>query len=155
MSPHPRPSTARIVLIACISLLPPACGGPPEGRVAVFPASGKVTYQGKPLPGATVLFRRPDPDPKIPSPMGTTGEDGSFTLHTYEPDDGGPAGDYLVAISTYPRTSRDNGSIQIGEKAKAKPPVDVLKGQFADPKTSGLKAAIKPGANELGPFDLK
>lgn len=97
-----------------------------------------------------VLLRRPDVNPKVPSPMATTTADGSFILHTYEPDDGAPAGDYLVAISTAPTATKSGPSLKEVER-----PIDHLKGRYADPKTSGLKATIKPGSNELPPFDLK
>jgi hypothetical protein len=149
LSPHPRPSRCRIVLVGCLAFVPLACGGPSEERVPVHPTSGKVTFEGKPLPGALVLLRRPDPDPKVPSPTATTTADGSFILHTYEPDDGAPAGDYLVAISTAPTATKSGPSLK-----KVERPIDHLKGRYADPKTSGLKATIKPGSNTLEPFVL-
>jgi hypothetical protein len=128
-----------------------ACGEPSERRVRVSPASGTVTYQGKPLPGAFILFRKAEIDPEVPSPTATTGEDGSFALTTYENKDGAPAGDYVVTISTAPTTVVEK---KVSLK-KAERPVDHLKGKYADPKTSGLKATIKPGVNRLEPFDLK
>ncbi len=150
LSPHPRPSTARIVLVACLALVPLACGEPSEKRAPLFPASGKVTFEGKPLPGAFVLLRKAAPDPDVPSPNAITGEDGSFVLTTYENQDGAPAGDYVVTISTAPRPVEKRVSLK-----KAEPHVDLLKGKYADPKSSGLRATIKPGSNALEPFELK
>jgi hypothetical protein len=149
VSLRPRPSTVQIVLVACLAFIPLACGGP-EGRVPLFEAFGTVTYQGKPLPGAFVLFRKEVIDPNVPSPTATTGEDGSFVLTTYEDKDGAPAGDYLVAISTAPRTPTEK-KVSL---TKVELPVDHLKGRYGDPKTSGLKVTIKSGGNKLGPFDL-
>jgi hypothetical protein len=109
-----------------------------------------VNYQGKPLPGAFVLLRKEQPDPDVPSPNAITGEDGSFVLTTYENKDGAPAGDYVVTISTAPRPVEKKVSLK-----KAEPYVDLLKGKYADPKTSGLKVTIKGSSNTLEPFDLK
>ncbi len=142
----------RMIVIAGLSSVLSAYGETGEVRAPVFKASGKVTFEGKPLAGALVVFRKAEVDPKIPSPMATTAEDGSFTLHTYEPDDGAPSGDYLVAVSTAPVGTREGGGYLGG---KRKPTDDLLKGHYADPKTSGLKATIKPGENTLEPFDLK
>jgi hypothetical protein len=150
LSPLPRPLTARIVLIACLALACGACGEPSEKRAPLYSASGTVTYQGKPLPGAFILFRKLKPDPDVPSPTATTGEDGSFDLTTYESKDGAPAGDYVVAISTAPMTVVEK---KVSLK-KSERPVDLLKGRYADLKTSGLKATIKPTSNTLEPFAL-
>ncbi len=144
-----RPRTALVLIAwACCLAMAPGCG-PADGRPRLYPASGRVTLGGKPLGGAFVLLRAATPVDTIPSPSAVTVEDGSFTLTTFETGDGAPEGDYLVAISTTP--SRAEPGMDPG---KGKAAADVLKGKFADPKTSGLKATVRPGSNTLGPFDL-
>ena len=148
--PRARASSALRAAVACLALAVPACG-PGDGRAAVYPASGRVTYEGKPLAGALVVFKNADARPDVPSPTGTTGEDGSFRLRTYEPEDGAPEGQYLVAVSIAP-PAHDGAGLLAG---RSQAPPDVLKNRFVDPRTSGLKAAIRPGPNDLGAFDLK
>jgi hypothetical protein len=149
--PRPRSSQTRLIAFAGIAFIVSACGGTSEERVPVYRTSGKITFEGKPLAGALVLFRKAEVDPKVPSPIGTTGEDGTFTLHTYEPDDGAPPGDYLVAVSIRP-PNRDGGGGLAKKKDEA--PAIIVRGRYADPKTSGLKATVKPIGNTLDPIDL-
>ncbi len=151
---HPRSSLARWIAFAGIALGIPACGGTSEDRVPVYKTTGKITFEGKPVAGALVLFRKPEADPKVPSPSATTEDDGTFQLHTYEPNDGAPAGDYQVGVSiASPR--RDGGGGFFSEKKKqAEGPEAVVKGRYAEPKTSGLKATVKPAETTLDPIDL-
>jgi hypothetical protein len=142
---------ARWFVFAGIAGLVSACGGPSEERVPVYRTTGKITFEDKPLIGATVLFQKTEGDSKVPNPLATTTEDGSFTLHTYEPDDGAPAGDYLISVTIRP-PNRDSGSGYSKKKFEAPP--EILQGRYADPKTSGLKATIKTGENTLEPFNL-
>ncbi len=95
------------------------------------------------------LVRKAEPLPDVPSPFATTGEDGSFALTTYENKDAAPEGDYDVAISTASTKGKSGPSL-----TKVERPVDLLKGRYADPKTSGLKAIIKPGTSVLEPSNL-
>jgi hypothetical protein len=144
----------RWIVFAGIASIVSGCGEPAEKRAPVYPTTGKITFQGKPLPGALVLFRKPEADPDVPSPTAITGDDGSFTLHTYEPDDGAPAGDYQVSVSTAPQRVFNTVGEGSGKKSKPLGQGDVLNGHYADPKTSGLKATIKTGTNTLETIDL-
>ena len=97
---------------------------------------------GKPAVGAFVLFipaleSANSPDPR---PRATVGDDGSFRLSTYGTEDGAPAGDYLVTV-TWPLDGRDDE--------------DKLRGRYAEPGRSKLKATVKEGPTEVPPFRLK
>ncbi len=149
----PRPARAAVLIASALLALAPvllAGCGPGDGRPARHPTTGKVSYRGKPLAGAFVLLVRTQPTADVPKPNAITDEDGSFVLTTYEDKDGAPEGDYVVTISTAPRPTERQVSLK-----KAEPHVDLLKGRYADPKNSGLKAEVKEGKNELAPFDLK
>jgi hypothetical protein len=98
------------------------------------------------------MFRRAEADSKLPNPYGITGEDGIYQLHTYEPDDGAPAGDYQIAVTVRP-PNRDTGGGSMA-RTTTEVPTAVRKGRYANPKTSGLKATIKPVENTLDPIDL-
>ena len=154
MTVNPPRRIAPAPMLAFVLALSAGCGGDPTpaGRVAVHPARGKVLFEGRPLAGALVVFEPASPiKSDLSNPTGTTGEDGAFTLSTYEPGDGAPAGDYLVKITTAAMPGSDNGDILAKKSSRG----DVLKGRFARAAESGLKAKIGDGPNEMPPFDLK
>jgi len=136
----------------------PSCGEDTKGRVALHPASGQVLFRGQPLADVQVVFRPAGPEKPglAPVPIGRTDPEGKFRLTTSVGDvgslpEGAPAGDYLVGIST----PRPSDSVDFLRKDAPKATPDVLRGRYADPGTSGLKATIKPRPNALEPFDLK
>ena len=101
--------------------------------------AGKVTVDGKPLEKGVVTLH---PMNDGPAAYGQV-QDGSFTVSTGQKA-GVAAGSYkvTVAATTIPRS---------GTKEKAQfltPP------KYATPKTSDLKAEVKPGGNTLE-LDLK
>jgi hypothetical protein len=67
--------------------------------------------------------------------FGHADKNGDYQVSTYRSGDGAPAGDYLIAITW-------------GET------VDRLKGAYADPTKTRLKATVQPQENELN-FDLQ
>jgi hypothetical protein len=133
------------------------CGGSGP-TVPVYPTTGRVLFQGKPLEGIQVAFV-PVSDGQgkaVPVPVATTDQDGKFQLATAvgaegQPIDGAPAGDYAVALS--PPGRSDSRDLLHKPAAPASPSGSIGR-RYADAKTSGLKATIKPGANTLEPFDL-
>jgi hypothetical protein len=57
--------------------------------------SGKVTYRGKPVAGATVVFLCTGaPRPAV----GTTDASGMYQLTTFEPNDGAVVGTHVVTV---------------------------------------------------------
>jgi hypothetical protein len=117
------------------------------------PVRGTVLYDGRPAKGAVVVFH-PKADDSLTArrPSGVVGDDGTFTLSTLTPGDGAAAGEYLVTI-VWPE-----------EAAPARPalgtepppdPADRLKGRYADRAGSGLSAVVRPGTNQVPPFEIK
>jgi hypothetical protein len=155
---------ARLLVVLLVILTTAlACNQTPAERLPVFPVKGKVLYKGNPLPGALVVFERKGAVPERANATGTaapiraTGRaapDGTFELMTYQGNDGAPAGDYLVGISSVPsKSERGLFSAHDGPISKGNP--DVLRGRFSDPKSSGLLASVKEQGNVLPPFELK
>ena len=116
-------------------------------REAVYPVTGKVFFLGKPAEGATVTFvPRDRDDPKTRRPGGQVQSDGSFRLSTYASYDGAPAGRYAVTI-IYPSPEKKENDENVGP--------DLLRGRYADPKTTPLTAEVQAGTNDLEAFQLQ
>ena len=134
---------AFFVATTLVATLPIACGpgGPEKASV-----SGKVTYQGKPVPKGTISF----------VPVSTTGRsatgaiqpDGSYTLQTETPRDGAQLGDYFVTISAH-----DEPILDYTPQKPVKPQL-LAPAKYENPKTSDLKETVKSGSNTFN-FDLK
>jgi hypothetical protein len=111
----------------------------------VYPVKGRVVVDGKPAAGVDVRFHSlDDPQDQLARPLGTTGDDGEFTVSTYNPNDGLPAGSYAVTMRWLPKGYR--GPIESGNK---------LPVRYDDPETSGFKVQISKGENVLPLFELE
>jgi hypothetical protein len=100
---------------------------------------GKVLFDGRPVPGAEVFFRPTGKRGGWRWPMARTRPDGSFTLSTYELNDGAPAGSYTVTVEwRLPRFTLEG-----------KPGPNKLPARYATAKTSPLKATVKSGNNNV------
>jgi hypothetical protein len=131
-------AAAMMALTGCLS----GCG--PSGK-KVWPVSGKVTYQGKPVAAGTIRFQKLDVDM-------TAGlrPDGGYEVIMAE-GRGLPEGDYQVAV--IPLSAIPGSPIPMGPiKAPLPKPVcrDIPQ-KYRDPSTSGLTLTVKPGNN---PFDV-
>jgi hypothetical protein len=120
-------------------------GAPEYYRKPTHPVRGTVTFQGQPVPQAYVVLQSADPkEPRRVRADAFTQADGSFILSTYTANDGVPAGEYTVTI-VQRKPLYD---------AAGKPGPNQLPPRYANPETSGLKATIKSGPNELN-FNLQ
>lgn len=145
------------------------CTGGGDGasaRVTVHKVTGKVTYLGNPLAGASVAF---SPQGDQPAAVGRTNDSGVFSLMTYRAGDGAAAGDYKVVISI------TDSAAPSGEPAEAHgtvPGVDysaafshagksgrgtanILPAKYGDPANTPLTAKVEPNGKNDFPFDLK
>jgi hypothetical protein len=120
------------------------CGCARSTRKPVFPVRGKVFLDGKPAAGATVFFYPAEADPEALAPYGVTDASGSFSLTTYLTFDGAPAGDYVVTVRC-PGAPQRPGDEQGPDR---------LRGRYADPKTSALRATVERRPTEVPPFEL-
>ncbi len=80
------------VTLAVFGSALPGCG---PGYPETFPVSGTVTLDGKPVPGAAVVFT-PDQGQQA---TGTTDDAGRFDLSTYELGDGALPGMHRVTVT--------------------------------------------------------
>jgi hypothetical protein len=121
----------------------------------LYPVHGYVLVNGEPAEGARIMFHPVDDAPgpvAILRPSAPVEADGSFRLGSYKPKDGAPVGEYLITIDWLPpgftrEQAREYEAKQINP--------DKLAGRYAKAKTSGLRATVKEGSNELEAFQLK
>ena len=127
------------------------CGkGNPLGTV---PASGKVTYRGQPVEGATVSFL---PEGDLRPATAITAADGSFRLLTLDAE-GAMPGRYtaLVRKMEIPPEPTQGTSMEDALKLNARQPPapkSLLPAKYGDASKSPLRFEVKPGT--LNHFEL-
>lgn len=127
-----------------VILLCSSCNRSPA-RKPIFPIKGRVSFQSKATPGAMVVFHPLHAADRYPTkPHARVGNDGTFTLSTYEANDGGPAGEYVVTVTWRKRPSDD----------EEEDGPNLLPERYAQPATSPLRVVIHERQNLLEPFDL-
>jgi hypothetical protein len=132
-------------------------GGTNEGRLDVFPASGKVLIQSQPASGVLVVLHPAEGSPaaqKGVKPSATTKADGTFQLSSYEQNDGAPPGEYSATIQWFQSSAAPaNGRPAL--PAGFVPPSDRFQGKFKDPRNSPWKMTISEGENDLKPIEIQ
>jgi len=123
-----------------------SCTGKSESGPRTYKVTGNVSYQGKPVPEATLLFKKVD---QSRGAVGQTNSDGKFQLTTFELDDGALVGEYQVSIVCYEKP-RLNASEAEMYHLKNKLPA-----KYEDVKKSGLTATVVDNDRNTFNFDLK
>jgi hypothetical protein len=132
------------LLLLCVS-----CS---SSEVPVYPVTGSVTWQGRPVQGATVLLYPIHPDEsgstgaKRISPLGYTDQAGNFSVSSRGNGDGAPQGDYVVTIEL--REERLVGEEMVRDGK------NLLPMKYAHTKTTPLRCTVIAGENRLPSFDL-
>lgn len=149
---RPATSIRLAAVVAAGSLVLSSCG---ESRELAFPVRGKVLYYNQPAQHATVIFHPQGGSEEVQKlrPHGTVDAEGNFTLTTYDPDDGAPAGDYKVTVIWPGESPEDALDAEDPEHVPSGP--DRLQGRYKDPEASSLSATVTEGTNELEPFQLQ
>jgi hypothetical protein len=112
------------------------CGSQPT-RLPTYPVHGEIVCADKPAVGVRIFLVRADAKsvPEVPmNPHAVTGDDGRFSVSTYDKEDGAPAGEYFVVL---------NWPTNVHESRE-----DRLRGLFDKKK---IAASIKPGSDNLLP----
>ncbi len=120
----------------------------------VVPASGMLTYQGKPLESYQVTLL--PTDGRRPA-TGITDAAGKFVLGTNNVGDGAPPGKHKVAIVwSPPRPAGEMGQETINDNPATMPkPKIKIPDKYSDPEKSGLVQEVPArGTSELK-FDLQ
>jgi hypothetical protein len=127
-------------------LMAAAMGGcSSEKRVAVFPVSGKVSFQRRPAAGAQVVLHPvKNSESNDVAPTATVQNDGSFAITAYEPGDGAPNGDYVATVQWY-RFSKELGG----------PGPNVIPAKYSNPRTSPIRVSVNGAPTEVQPIVLR
>ena len=121
-----------------------ACAGcGDDWQAETHPARGRVTVNGQPPAGAIVELHSAGgkPDVRNSRPWAVVGDDGSYTLTTYEKGDGAPAGSYKVVVRWPPDVSQPSLADRLG-------------GAFSTPQRSRWTVTVAEGENELPPIEI-
>lgn len=118
-----------------------------DGRVAVYPVTGKVTVGGEVPEGALVVLNPTGGKGSTEhSPSGKVRKDGSFRLTTYDADDGAPAGQYVATIQWNKVLKKGNDYVT-GPNA--------ISGEYGKKESSPWKITVEAKPNELPPLEIK
>lgn len=120
----------------------------------LIPATGKISYRGKPIPNARITFHPVEslnpaagapppatsgndgtPPPLVRTPFAVVKEDGTFELSTLKPGDGAPEGEYAVTVSW----TGDKPTVSDSDMPEKLP----LK--FQNPALSGVRTRVSKG----------
>ncbi len=143
-------TTSQVRTLLVMSVLIWIGAGCAQKKVPVYPVGGRITYNGKPVPKATLYFISVGTfSSKDLLPRAVTREDGTFAVSTYHREDsdqpdGAPAGEYRISIIWAAQKSAIPG-----------PPLDLLGGRYSDPERSGLRARVDADGNNELAINLK
>jgi hypothetical protein len=165
MSQHPfgRSGRARAIRLAAAVASVAWLSCSPGNHPPVYPVKGKVTFNGNPVSEGSVIYELESGGETKSSlaepgagPFRVSGRieaDGTFQLWAFPGVEGMPEGHYKVGISS--RKGRSEGGIlDVGPNVK-KANQDVLRGRYADPKTSGLKDEVVKNRPNEPSFNLQ
>ncbi|WP_422925244.1 hypothetical protein [Singulisphaera sp. PoT] len=135
--------------IGLISLVPllgiSGCTPPAEPHPKTVEVKGKVSYQGRPLTRGTITFRPDDGRPAL----GDIQPDGSYTLSTFEKDDGAIIGHHRVSVS-----SSDEDPTVMPGSPNYRPARELIPKKYTTFESSGLDATVGEQPRPQN-FDLK
>ncbi|QDS88632.1 hypothetical protein EC9_28230 [Rosistilla ulvae] len=131
-----------VVIAAC------GCGQQPRaGEVPVFPITGTVTVDGKPVENIQIALHSngTEESAKQLYPQGFTDAQGQIKVSTYAAGDGAPAGDYRVTF-----VLKDYNAL-----ARSFTGPNKIDASYAAPETSPVTITIGPDQpNDLGQLEL-
>lgn len=134
-----------VALSVCLSAMT-GCGSG-ENLPDTFPVSGTITYSGKPIRGGTVTFH-PQGDVGNPA-YGLVAADGTYTLTTYDTDDGAVAGNHKVTIEVFPGqwAAEEEGGGEVGLPGAEATSGPGVPGKYSSPDSTPLEFKVEAGSN--------
>jgi len=135
-------------LIAVLAAVMVSCLGceKAENRVPVHPVSGAIKFRGQAPAGAFVSLHPKQATQGVPNPRATVAKDGSFTVTTFDGNDGAPEGDYVLTVQWYKPVKQGNDLVG---------GPNVLPPKYASPRTSDVQIKVAASENRLQPIQLR
>ncbi len=121
------------------------------GNSGLAPVTGKVTYQGKPVPEATIVFVG---EGSARPAIAISAADGTYSLRTLDANGAAP-GNYMVVVTKteLPAEAGEPPSMEeAANRARTPPPPPkrLLPAKYGDATTTPLKFEVKLGQkNEM------
>lgn len=156
----------RLLIVILLSGVASGCGKKEIPREPVFPVSGTITMNGKPVIGADVTFYNAE---KKRSAFGRTNELGAYSLTTFSMNDGAVEGRAILTVTKFvpelnqaPEADVESDAYvppQVGVPRKKKTdktakPKPEIPARYSNQATSGLMAVVSPDAENNLNFDL-
>lgn len=147
----------RLTLLIISTVLPVIVGCSGDDVPETYPVTGVVTYQGKPVEGASVSLVAKDPNGR--SAGATTDAEGKFSVSTYISSTASPegaiSGEYVITVSKKPveeLPEEMDAQEQMAEFMKRGAPKDLLPKIYQSPDTTTLKVTVVDASPE--PLEL-
>lgn len=140
------------LLLACLVI---GCGGDSSFKpsIPVYPAKGKLEYQGKPLAGVTLIFHPVDENQKI-KPQATTDAEGNFAATTFQTGDGAPEGEFIITLLV--RSGESDSTREDAEAEGRTMPAKIkFPAKYQNPNTSSLRIKAGKAQPNLGILEIK
>lgn len=111
-----------------------------QNEQALFPVSGMITYNNRPIPMGKLVFHPQFPGPGW-MPVAVADDGGTFEASTKQQSDGVLPGRYIVTVVWRPGSDDEESP-------------NLLPARYADPKTSGLNFELGPDADDFLTIEL-
>ena len=138
-------NASRIVLVASLVVAVTigfvGCDGEDADLPATTTVSGTVAFKGDKLTEGTVMFHPQGTKGGHPA-TGDIGENGIFTLTTFDKADGAVVGNHIVTVQQFPKGANPGFEDQAPGYVKIPP-------KYTTAKTSDLLVEVKPGPNTI------
>ena len=134
----------------CVVMLLAGCGPKHPNLPAQYPVTGKITLDGKPLPGAGIMYL-PRGNTRGTGSFGMTDKEGSYTLKSDHGGPGAPEGEYAVTISRV--VNRDGTPYVPRPDAAEAGERETLPGHYSDSMKTILRANVPKGGDTIN-FEL-
>jgi hypothetical protein len=130
-----------VVLIPSIGLM---TGCSRDNRPKTYPVQGRLTYAGKPMAKAVIMFFPAGVSERPLPSQATADAEGRYQLSTFLTNDGAPAGEYVVTL-TWPLPKREKRSDPEGDSDSS----DLLNNVYSDSRNTKLRATVDQRDNEI------
>lgn len=121
-------------------------------RPKVYPASGVVNFNGKPLEGATVQYMSQTHDLAA---AGTTDARGRFTLTTYDANDGAVEGLHKVVVKKTAYEEKKTKYDSPEERSVALLPKELLPMKYANSTTTPIEVTVSASEPNEAVIEVK